>query len=361
MASMSNRYKTISTNSSDLNNEKKQRCTELTTLGEDLMDNKENSQTNGESTADISDVVSKKRCPCIFDRCICISDMKRIPYTLFFFFLLVLISGGILGYITHSDGTYNKTCDSYPSSNHVTSNFYCAKHETNPELSQAAELPQMKGSIKGDNDTKELKEKRLNFLVLGDWGRDGLCCQLDVAAEMSLAASKLNAQFVINVGDNFYPYGITSTKSRQIETSWENVYLKKYSSLSIPWLSVLGNHDYISNPQAQVDLTTKNTFWHMPSRYFKMVPPGALDMNLSIEMFFIDTTPFIEVQEAEKNNTKSTKITEQKKSINEQISWLKKVLKNSNAIWKIVVGHHPVYVCFIFFQIRFFFHSKFCT
>jgi len=44
----------------------------------------------------------------------------------------------------------------------------------------------------------------LSFLVLGDFGRDGMCCQRDVALEMALAAKATKPQLVLNLGDAIY-------------------------------------------------------------------------------------------------------------------------------------------------------------
>jgi tartrate-resistant acid phosphatase type 5 len=50
----------------------------------------------------------------------------------------------------------------------------------------------------------------LNFLAVGDWGREGGSHQRDVAVRMGESAKALDARFVISVGDNFYEDGITS-------------------------------------------------------------------------------------------------------------------------------------------------------
>ena len=54
----------------------------------------------------------------------------------------------------------------------------------------------------------------LNFLVFGDWGRNGETDQLEVAAQMAQAATDIGAQFVISVGDNFYENGVLSRTTR---------------------------------------------------------------------------------------------------------------------------------------------------
>lgn len=63
----------------------------------------------------------------------------------------------------------------------------------------------------------------ISFLVIGDWGRDGWCCQRDVAKELSNAADKLNTDAIVNVGDNFYPDGLKSASDAQLKSSFHDV------------------------------------------------------------------------------------------------------------------------------------------
>jgi hypothetical protein len=62
---------------------------------------------------------------------------------------------------------------------------------------------------------------RLDFLVVGDWGRDGRFGQREVAAQMGRTASDVAAAFIISVGDNFYPDGVTSTDDPRWQSSFE--------------------------------------------------------------------------------------------------------------------------------------------
>ena len=64
----------------------------------------------------------------------------------------------------------------------------------------------------------------LNFLILGDWGRNGEKDQTDVAAQMAIAAKELDAKFIFAVGDNFYENGVKSVDDPQWQSSFEKVY-----------------------------------------------------------------------------------------------------------------------------------------
>src|SRR6187549_3810882 len=92
------------------------------------------------------------------------------------------------------------------------------------------------GSIKGIKKNS----KALNFIVFGDWGRNGDNYQREVAAGMGKAAHDLDASFVIATGDNFYPYGVKSTQDYQWIGSFESIYTAQ--SLQVRWFPVLGNH-----------------------------------------------------------------------------------------------------------------------
>lgn len=179
----------------------------------------------------------------------------------------------------------------------------------------------------------------LNFIILGDWGRVGADHQKQVAAQMGKTASEIKAQFIISTGDNFYPSGVISEWDPLWRYSFEDIYTA--FSLQWDWYPVLGNHDYKSNPDAQVRYTNISRRWKMPARYYSKKFFINGDTTQAVLIAFIDTNPFI--PEFYKNaeygpNVKTQDSTKQKK-------WLAKVLSDAdkNIKWKIVVGHHPMF------------------
>ncbi|MRX77320.1 acid phosphatase [Pedobacter petrophilus] len=179
----------------------------------------------------------------------------------------------------------------------------------------------------------------LNFIAMGDWGRNGADHQKQVAKQMGLTASEVKAQFIISTGDNFYPSGVISDHDPLFKYSFEDIYTD--FSLQWDWYSVLGNHDYKSNPDAQVAYSKISRRWKMPARYFAKKFPINGDLNNQVLIAFIDTNPLI--PEFYKNaeygpNVKGQDTTAQKK-------WLAKTLgdKDVTIKWKIVVGHHPMF------------------
>ena len=65
----------------------------------------------------------------------------------------------------------------------------------------------------------------LQFLVVGDWGRNGTQNQQQVANQMNRTAQLADAQFVISTGDNFYESGVANINDSQWKTSFE-VYIR---------------------------------------------------------------------------------------------------------------------------------------
>jgi len=177
----------------------------------------------------------------------------------------------------------------------------------------------------------------LNFLAVGDWGREGQFHQREVALAMADSAKNLGAHFVISVGDNFYEDGVTGVDDLQWEKSFEAVY--DAPSLQIPWKVALGNHDYRGNAQAQLDYSAKSKRWQLPARWYTFedrAPDGA-----RVAFFVIDTSPMIEAYY--KDGAAKVKVGDQKDNVAVQLAWLDQALATSTADWKIVIGHHPVY------------------
>lgn len=183
------------------------------------------------------------------------------------------------------------------------------------------------------------KVNALQFIAMGDWGRVGADHQKEVAVQMGKTASDIKAQFIIATGDNFYPSGVISEFDPLWRYSFEDIYTA--FSLQWDWYPVLGNHDYKSNPEAQVLYSKISRRWRMPARYYSKLIALPADTANKILIVFIDTNPFIPefYSNAEYGpNVKTQDSTVQKK-------WIEKQLSNTSPDikWKIVVGHHPMY------------------
>jgi tartrate-resistant acid phosphatase type 5 len=179
-------------------------------------------------------------------------------------------------------------------------------------------------------------EFQLHFLAIGDWGRNGADHQLHVAKQMGRWATDHPNDFIISVGDNFYPKGIVSEHDPLWHYSFENIYTD--FALQWDWYPVLGNHDYISDPDAQVRYSEISRRWKMPARYYsKEIRIG----KEKVLFLFIDTNPLI----AEFSNNAAYGPHVKSQDPAKQVEWINQTLEQASADvrWKIVVGHHPYY------------------
>lgn len=184
-----------------------------------------------------------------------------------------------------------------------------------------------------------LKAGALNFLAMGDWGRNGADHQKEVAAQMGKTAAAVNAGFVVSTGDNFYPSGVISEQDPLFRYSFEDIYTA--FPLQCDWYLVLGNHDYKSNPDAQVAYAKISRRWKMPARYYAKTFAINGDTTQQVLMAFIDTNPLI--AEFYRNPEYGPNVRNQDSALQKQ--WLDGLLRQAskNVRWKIVVGHHPIY------------------
>ncbi|KAK7273980.1 hypothetical protein RIF29_15049 [Crotalaria pallida] len=175
----------------------------------------------------------------------------------------------------------------------------------------------------------------LSYLVIGDWGRQGQYNQSLVATQMGMIGEKLDIDFVISTGDNFYDDGIKGVNDPTFLESFSNIYTAK--SLQKQWYSILGNHDYRGDALAELSPFLKK----IDSRWFCM---RSFILNTGIaDFFFIDTTPFINHYFIDFEHTYDWRgVSPRKIYLNNLLKNFEKALKESTARWKIVVGHHPI-------------------
>ena len=172
--------------------------------------------------------------------------------------------------------------------------------------------------------------------MIGDWGRDGKHGQREVSSAMTKTSSIITPKFIISTGDNFYPDGVKTASDEQWKTSYEEIYTG--SGLWCPWYVVLGNHDYHSNPQAEIEYSKSSKRWTMPARYYYKNMPVGTDPLVTADFIFIDTSPLEDPYYLEEY--KQGLITQ---DTTRQLRWIDSLLQHSTARWKFVIGHHHVY------------------
>ncbi|KAF5795355.1 putative Acid phosphatase [Helianthus annuus] len=176
----------------------------------------------------------------------------------------------------------------------------------------------------------------LDILVIGDWGRRGLYNQSYVAFQMGKVGEKIDADFIVSTGDNFYEDGLVNDQDSLFDESFTQVYT--VTSLQKQWYSVLGNHDYRGNVSAQLSptLTHKDSKW-LCLRSF-IVNSGI------VEFFFVDTTPFQDKYFTEEEHTYDwSGILPREEYLSNVLKEVDMALEESNATWKIVIGHHTIF------------------
>jgi len=239
--------------------------------------------------------------------------------------------------------------------------------------------------------TRKVSGSKHHFFVVGDWG-SGSCpnkesmhymfkgplegsekwntdhnAQDTIAKNMGELGAEVKPFMVVNAGDNFYWGGVfprmLGGRGIHDQPSWiqgfENVYT--HPSLNVPWVSILGNHDYggdgcLADVRSQFDYTIKDMLmknrWKMPSAYYT----HRLDFDdFSAEYFMLDTNIEDAYVGRHGGICKQTICWETmgrdnvpyetckkwfRQQWSEQKIWYEAVLAASTADWKIAVMHH---------------------
>ena len=147
----------------------------------------------------------------------------------------------------------------------------------------------------------------LRFAAIGDVGT-GNRGQDAVAQAMRRHFDTNPFSLVLLAGDNIYEHGDIKNVGRAFERPY-----RFFRRINIPFYAVLGNHDIrTNNGWDEVRYRGLN----MQGRYYSFTKE-------SVQFFALDTN---------KNASWS-----------EQLLWLEENLAQSQAPWKVVFGHHPVY------------------
>jgi 3',5'-cyclic AMP phosphodiesterase CpdA len=156
------------------------------------------------------------------------------------------------------------------------------------------------------------KDLLLRFVSVADTGT-GAKGQYAVARAMANYYSQNPYNLVVLAGDNIYNNG----EIEKINAVFERPYaflLKR----GVKFHAVLGNHDIRTG---NGDLQVKYPGFNMKGRYYTF-------RRNQVQFFALDTN-----SNADWKN---------------QLIWLEKELSRSNAPWKIVFGHHPIYASGIY-------------
>ena len=165
-------------------------------------------------------------------------------------------------------------------------------------------------------ETTRYHADNLQLIVLGDTGT-GNEDQRKVADGMAKVCDQAGCDFVLLLGDNFYPSGVKSILDKQFYTKFEMVYNK----IKKPFFAVLGNHDVKQNALTQVIYSLRSNYWKMPNYEYSFKTGEAMFYGINTNC------PFYFERLRKKLNQDDTEL-------------MKNTTKNP---WKIVFGHHSVY------------------
>jgi tartrate-resistant acid phosphatase type 5 len=176
-----------------------------------------------------------------------------------------------------------------------------------------------RGSLAGFADAGVVR-----FVAIGDVGK-GNGGQRAVGQALGTVCSQRGCDFVVLLGDNFYPSGVNS----MTDTQWQTAFVQPYATVNAPFYAVLGNHDYggegagfeTERADVQVAYSTTNPKWRMPAGHYRFSQGHA-------EFFALDTNRSFWGPLRGGDDLSRADIS----------AWL----ASSTATWKIAVGHHPL-------------------
>jgi tartrate-resistant acid phosphatase type 5 len=150
-------------------------------------------------------------------------------------------------------------------------------------------------------------------LAFGDFG-NGSPDQKAVASTIAAYHAVQRFDLAVTLGDNFYSVGMESPSDPRWRTWFEDL----YAPLGITFFPALGNHDWghPDSPAAEVLYSGKTATWRMPAAYYTFTAGP-------VQFFAIDTQSVAVAQQ--------------------QRDWLDREIGKSQAKWKVVYGHHPIY------------------
>lgn len=179
-----------------------------------------------------------------------------------------------------------------------------------------------------------LFDKKLNFYVVNDMGRNGYYDQKTIAERMGTMAEEIGPEFVLATGDVHHFEGVQSVNDPLWMTNYELIY--SHPELMIDWYPLLGNHEYRGNTQAVLDYSAVSRRWVMPARYYTRV---FRHKNTTLRVLWLDTTPLIDKYRNESDQYPDAC----KQDMARQLAWADSVLTVADEDWIVVAGHHPVY------------------
>jgi len=191
--------------------------------------------------------------------------------------------------------------------------------------------------------TRTSSKNYISFSAIGDWGGVSIPPYQvpwghGVAHSVNRIAKTYDDDFVLLVGDNFYWDGVKDVNDKRFVQTFENTFSESLGNLKdMKFYMQSGNHDYRGNMTAQIEYTKKQDRWVFPSLWYNIVQETE---DFKLEIVYIDTNALGGVGTmAEAAGYPMDR--EERSAM--QMEWFENVMKNSDADYLIVSGHHPIY------------------
>jgi hypothetical protein len=178
-------------------------------------------------------------------------------------------------------------------------------------------------------------------------------------ASTAWCAAPTRCDFGVMLGDNIYPSGATlgadgrDDGRRFNDLLWEPYKGYRDENPDFVLYAVLGNHDWETSREGamlQVDYMEKSPLYHMDGIYYRARPAP------DVEIFGIDTTVLLAGQTVYKDLLDDAGIPQTSSELEPEVAWaapegdekdmlgwLERSLRESDARWKIVIAHHPLW------------------
>lgn len=186
---------------------------------------------------------------------------------------------------------------------------------------------------------------------------------LPVAQAMKTNCQQRGCDFAVMLGDNIYPAGATlGTDGHDDGPRFQKVFDTPYADLGLgkpdfKTYVTLGNHDWNTSragAQAQVEYLNAHPAFYIDGFFYRVKPAAA---NGLIELFIVDTelllgstTVYDDKLADDGSEVRHQKLdrndpwaTPQTGAEHQQLDWLREAMQNSDAKWKFLVAHHPVW------------------
>ncbi|MGH8223260.1 MAG: metallophosphoesterase [Woeseiaceae bacterium] len=179
------------------------------------------------------------------------------------------------------------------------------------------------------------------------------------AAVQSWCAPAARCDFGLMLGDNIYPSGATlGADGRDDRERFDALLWRPYKGLKeqdpeFVIYPVLGNHDWETSREGamlQVEYLKNSPLYHMDGLYYRARPAP------DVELFAIDTTIILAGETVYEDAVDAggrpidTGVVETEEpwvapqgDETRMIAWLEDALAGSDARWKLVIGHHPLW------------------